>query len=333
MITRSQSRAERRSESLDTLSLSSYYGTSGNMASDSSDDSIIQGQRSPLRLSPHRNDGERIDVLETGMRNIVEKLDEVLGKRKSHWRSTPRPRSQDRSRGPPPSLTPRSPPSGRDRRRRRSPSPRRRDVRNFIEQHLEDEAYRVPRSEGKAHFLSDIHVKELIPKPYMYVDRFNGQTLKKKLESRDSVTALEYINAFISLLRDKRLPESSDHRFMFAHLHDVSRDAVRRPWQDIRQWSQRVFDGIERGEFYWDDSQRIQNERFSLALGAGIPQQGQPGNAEIRVRVQEVICPDYNSDRGCTASVVGVKDRVHHVEGNIKHAHICMYCMAASPTR
>ena len=150
--------------------------------------------------------------------------------------------------GGPLSLTPRSPSTGYERHRRCSPSPRCRSVYTFIEEHLDDETYRVPRSEGKAHFLSDIHIKELIPKPYMYVDHLSGQTLKKK-----SITALEYINAFISLLRDKRLPYNRDHNCMFAHLHDVSRDAAR------------LFDGVVGREFNWSDTQSIQNERFSLA--------------------------------------------------------------------
>ena len=209
-----------------------------------------------------------------------------------------------------------------------------------MEQHLENETYRVPRSEGKAHFLSDIHVKELIPKPYMYVERLSGQTLKKKLENRESVSALEYINAFISLLRDKRVPENKDNKFMFAHLHDVTRDAVRRPWREVRQWSQRVFDGVERGEFFWDDSQAIQNERFSLALGGsmtGGSYLSQPGactSQEVNGRAcLEVICPEFNSDRGCSASISGVKDRAHHIVGGAKYAHICMYCMAAANQR
>ena len=270
------------------------------------------------------------------MRNLVDRLDQVLDQRRDRH-SASRSRSRSGSRGPP-SLTPRAPTPARDRRRRRSPSPRRRHVYNFVEQHLDNETYRVPRSEGKAHFLSDIHVKELIPKPYMYVERLSGHTLKKKLESSESVSALEYINAFISLLRDKRVPENKDHKYMFAHLHDVTRDAVSRPWREVRQWSQRVFDGVERGEFFWDDTQEIQNERFSLALGGSMAgtyhtQTTPSGSSEVSGRAQEVICPDFNSDRGCQASLVGAKERAHHMIGGIRYAHICMYCMAAATQR
>ena len=200
-----------------------------------------------------------------------------------------------------------------------------------MEEHLEQEDYRIPRSEGKAHFLSDIFVKELIPKPYMYADRLRGQTLKKKLENRES---LEYINAFMSMLRDKRVGPSAVRDLMFAHLHDVTQDALNRPWADVRLWSQRVFDAIERGDYRWGHVQEIQNERFRLALpvlrGHSL---GQANGTSTQGNAKEVLCVVFNSDKGCSAVVTGYKEKAYHMEGSIKCAHICMYCMASASQR
>ena len=264
------------------------------------------------------------------MRNIVDRIDHYFTRREPERRSSlprpgPRRRTYDTHRRSP---TP-HPRHHNGRPCSRSRSPRcRYPTNNFVEQHLEDEMYRIPRSEGKAHFLSDLYVKELIPKPYMYVERL-GQTLKKKLEKRDTVTALEYINAFIALLRGRRVERSRDHDYMFEHLHDVTKDATRRPWADVGQWSQRVFDAIEKGTLFWDDRQGILNERFAMAL-PGIQTNDSSNGGGL---VQEVICADFNSDKGCSAVVTGVKEKAHHMEGNIKCAHICMYCMAAATQR
>ena len=164
----------------------------------------------------------------------------------------------------------------------------------------------------------------------MYIERLRRQPLKKKLESRETLTALEYINAFISMLRDKRLQKGWDHQYMFAHLHDVTQDAQNRPWAEVRQWSQCVFDAVEAGRYQWDDLQEIQNERFRMALPRSYvshTQPTQPSQTDSLAsgsRAREVVCADFNSDKGCSATVTGFKDRAHH---------ICSYCMAAASQR
>ena len=85
----------------------------------------------------------------------------------------------------------------------------------------------------------------LIPKPYMFVKKLSGASLPKKQDYRPNITANEYVNAFVAMLCDHRARDSLNQ---MKHLHDVTTDILTRPWPSVREWSQSIFDEVEKGD-------------------------------------------------------------------------------------
>lgn len=103
----------------------------------------------------------------------------------------------------------------------------------------------------------------LFAKPYMYMYRDGLSTTKHKLEARSSITAPEYVDAFLSLLSDPRAFHPDDYPDIFDHL-PVSRDALERPWNAVRRWTQYIWDEVEAGAIVWADRDIIQEEHNVL---------------------------------------------------------------------
>ena len=188
----------------------------------------------------------------------------------------------------------------------------------YVDHMLREERFKPGPAEGKVHLASDIFTESLLPKPYMYISREGQHTLKQKLESRATITPMEYIHAAIKLVNDHRAYQPEDRDHIMRHIQDVVHDAMERPWENVRRWSQYVWDAVEKGEFKWSDSQLIHNSRVCIAMTSGgrTLQAAQPESKQQR---SEVICRAFNSRSGC-------RQRSHHDEGTTKHLHICAYC-------
>lgn len=76
-----------------------------------------------------------------------------------------------------------------------------------------------------------------IPKHFMYIERDGVETLKQKLENRNSLNALEYLYATISLIHDASAYRPDDKNHILKHLLSVATDALARPWPAVRKWS------------------------------------------------------------------------------------------------
>ena len=175
-------------------------------------------------------------------------------------------------------------------------------------------AYREDDGKGIA---SDILTKHLEPKPYMYLNKPGVNTIKKKLEARDSMTFTEYILAYVKMIRDPRADQMGNIRAHLEHIQHLAEDAMARDWSGARGWSQQTLDDIEKGTYTWDDWQLIQLERMKHAINT--PRNPQSGIAQKDDRV--LPCRDFNGERGCTHSA-------HHGTAPSRFMHVCSYCYA-----
>ena len=187
----------------------------------------------------------------------------------------------------------------------------------YVDSYSRRDQFDPPHHKGK----HDSESNSGIRKPYMYIVRESCQTEKQKLDVRCELTALEYINAMVKLAMDSSAYDPRDQPHILSHLRDVSHDAMERPWNAVRRWSQAIFDAVERGDFCWYDRQDIQNERIRIAMTAplSIANARKQGNASSNY--SEFICREYNTKAGC-------RHRGEHTEGSVKLLHICAFCDA-----
>lgn len=204
----------------------------------------------------------------------------------------------------------------------------------FVERELEREEYQLQSSSGKhGQFISDIYNTGLLAKPYMYWSNESANTLKQKLDVRNTINSYDYLDGFVGLLRDPRATVQDDLPHMLRHLQDVIRDTRDKSWGVVRKWSQGVFDAIEKGEYTWKDYQIIQNERFrtigggpsSSSGGGGQPPSASGGGKSKQVRM-EFPCREFNSARGCRSSNT-------HTDNGVTYLHCCTYCDSACKKR
>ena len=205
------------------------------------------------------------------------------------------------------------------------------DADGFVQTNLDRERYATQQSDGKNPFLLDPFVDPII-KPYTFLERAGCNTLKSKLDARESMACLEYINATHKLLQNSRAYDPEDREDIMAHLTMVTRDAKCRLWADVLKWSQEVWDGVERGDFGWDDKQLIHNLKLDLALANGHQGQGhsqgqghgRSSNSNYQNGPQGAnhnLCKEFNSARGCNKAS-------HHQGQGGKVWHFCTYCDA-----
>ena len=109
-----------------------------------------------------------------------------------------------------------------------------------------------------------------ILKPYMYMKKDGLDTFMDRYDYQDSMTYPEYVNCFLTMIRD---PRTVDERpDLLKHFQQVTEDALEYPWKSVLVWSNNVFDKIDRGELSWDDSGDIRMERIRAVLIPQIPQ-------------------------------------------------------------
>ena len=251
----------------------------------------------------HKSNDSRIDAMERDMSYLVRAMKDM----RSGYQDSP-----DR------------------RHRRHSERPVSRhdlDRDAYAQEFLARERMDMPRFEGKL-IAGDIFGVDPIPKPYMFIKKLTGASIKKKFDSRSSMTASEYINAFTAMLADDRARDPSNLIHQLRHLHDVTTDAMDRSWPNVRQWSQFIFDKVETGDIAWSDYQTIQNERCRLSfMGSAPPDNTEPKQGNVH-HSRETICLDYNS-RSCQH---GGKFK-HHTDNGVRYNHSCIYCFASTGSK
>lgn len=179
---------------------------------------------------------------------------------------------------------------------------------------------------GRYAYSSDFTAARVMAKPYMYLSREGLFSLKHKLDARQTINPLEYVDATLALLADKRAYEVRYYPDIMHHLRKVTRDAQERPWPAVRRWSQSIWDAIEAGDLTWYDRDAIQEERVRLCFtGPTItPPSSASGNKKQNAST-EVICRDFNSRQGC-------RFREGHGDAHIFHTHCCSYCDSVGRT-
>lgn len=196
----------------------------------------------------------------------------------------------------------------------------------FIDRELDRDRFHYSNA-GKNNFISDPHTSRVISKPYMFMYREGAHLIKQKLDQRQSMTAVEYIDATLALLADPRAYHKDDYADIMFHLRRVSRDALERPWHAVIKWSQYIWDMVESGYISWADRDIIQEERVRICLTCPTPRQSsasstQPNSAQsnrLSSARHETLCRPFNSRAGCS-------HRDSHHEGDIYLLHQCSYC-------
>ena len=203
--------------------------------------------------------------------------------------------------------------------------PRPQTYSDYVAHQLQQEDFTVPRSDhGKAMY-PDIFVNNLAPKPYMFIERPGVNTMKKKLELRDSLPFNEYMAAYLRMIRDPRADQEHLNEFHVEHLQQVCEDSMKRDWPMVRRWSQATLDDIEKGKYGWEDRHQIQWERLNHAvlqvkhIPPTQPRQEQRDMCEIP-------CRDFNSMMGC------INNR-SHLGRNVQFVHVCSLCIAQTGDR
>ena len=180
-----------------------------------------QGRTDSVSMRPFGEDGHRdyadarMEVMERNMATIAQTLQEL------RLNQDQRPVTNHASRGR--HLSERAPAS----RHHHSQD-------DFVRDHVARERMEILSYEGKQ-YAGDIFTMQLIPKPYMFVKKLSGNSLKKKQDYRQNITATEYVDAFMAMLCDYRAREPADLFNQMKHLHDVTTDIMSCPWPSIRK--------------------------------------------------------------------------------------------------
>ena len=140
---------------------------------------------------------------------------------------------------------------------------------------------------------SDICAENLYPKPYMFLARPALNTIRKKRDTRESMTFNEYLVSFLKMLRHPKAAPYFNHALLLEHLQQVVEDSLIREWSVVRQWSQAMFDEFEPGDHAWENKSHTQLKRIRYAL---LAQKSQHNDSQ---ECREVPCRDFNSLTGC----------------------------------
>lgn len=136
----------------------------------------------------------------------------------------------------------------------------------------------------------------------MYLARAGIETIKQKLDIRQTITPLEYLSASLKLLHDSSAYRPADKDYILHHLLAVSVDALVRPWAAVRTWTQTIWDSFEEGWCKWEDTRYIQDERIRISYTGGAPGSSEAGPQRMQP-VSSVLpsfpCKDFNGLSGC----------------------------------
>ena len=273
-----------------------------------------------IRAMAEDRQERRIQLLESAAMGMTEKFDELLSSIKpSDSYSAGR---HDTPGGPP--RSPQRAPATGGRHYAEARPPTHVDYggpqyAGFIAEQLRREEFAIPRHDEGKGLASDMFIKELLPKPYMYLDRPGANTIKKKLDLRETMTFNEYVVAYLKMIRDPRvdLHGMVDHHL--EHLQQVTEDAATRDWPSVRRWSNAMFDAVEGGSIQWEDKNTVQIQRMRYALLAA----RQPNSAQYtNVDRRDIPCRDFNAYIGCAHPK-------SHQGRNVYFTHVCSVCFVA----
>ena len=137
----------------------------------------------------------------------------------------------------------------------------------------------------------------------------------------------EYMAAYMAMLHDEEVYDPRDYRDMLDHLRCITEDCMRKTWPTVREWSQKLFDKVEKRQIRWSDKQEIQNDRFTAQTPIAaeertthLPstdQRGTRGKSEAEPHKRP--CAVFNSVKRCT-------QQQHHQDGPHDVVHACAYC-------
>ena len=215
----------------------------------------------------------------------------------------------------------------RDRRRSSHSRGNRRDRMDDMDEEMERYRARYRRLEGRRAIMHDMFVKDPIAKPHMYINRPGCNSLAQKLAARNTMTEREYIAAYMAMLHDEEVYDPRDYRDMVDHLRCITEDTMRKPWATVRDWSQKLFDKIEKKQLRWSDKQGIQNDRFTAHTTLPAEERSAPvSNNEVRgargrleAEPHERPCTIFNSIKKCPLPT-------HHQDGPHDVVHACAHC-------
>lgn len=190
----------------------------------------------------------------------------------------------------------------------------------FIERELQRDRFDYA-SNGRYLYSNDISASRIIAKPYMYLYRDGLQSMKQRLDARNSMSLNEYIDAVLALLADRRAYTVADYNDIMDHVRKVTRDALERPWPAVLRWTNYVWDAVESGQMTWGDRDMIQDERIRLCLTSNSMSTSSTSYNDTKKphSVSQVICRAYNTRMGC-------QHRENHGDANVWFLHSCSYC-------
>ena len=262
-------------------------------------------------MADDRNE-RRMQLLESAVMGMTEKFDELL----VAVNTQPQVATQ-----PPPAFPHAAPDRGRgspySEVRPTPVDPRATRHSDFVTEQLRREEFAVPRSDEGKTLASDMFIRELIPKPYMYLERPGLGTLKKKLDVRDTVSFHEYVICTIKMIRDPRAGNQDLLDSHLEHLQQVVQDAAVGDWPSVRRWSQSTFDAVERGAATWEDRYGMQIERLHHAIRAARPNPTHTHQIDRR----DIPCKEYNAPQGC------INNRSHQGR-TVTFVHACSNCFS-----
>ena len=146
-------------------------------------------------------------------------------------------------------------------------------------------------------------------KPYMYVEhRFKPKNKKDQKELSFPLMCHGMMGLILAALPSKDTPVAA----MCQHMKEVAEDTISRPWPAVREWSNTVFDRLDKGDITWANYDEIQRDRYKLSFSAPPLEQQQTPCQAFNFR----SCPNSDS----------------HEEGPVTLRHWCGFCMFASNT-
>ena len=263
----------------------------------------------------------RIQLLESAVTGMTERFDELLSFMNPDQYSNPDRRAEQgtAARGATGGLHAGDARPGQGQGRGRHAESRAPQYSDYAAEQLRREDFVLPRYDDGKVLAPDMFTNDMLPKPYMYLQRPGLSTLKKKLDARESMTFDEYIISYIKMIRDPRAEQTTSLDIQLEHLQQVVEDTATRDWPSVRCWSQTMFDAVEGGSASWEDRNAVQWERLRhdiMAARAPLQQQ------QVRQERRDIPCRDYNSAMGC----------MHprgHAGRSVNFIHVCASCFTA----
>ena len=120
---------------------------------------------------------------------------------------------------------------------------------DYVLDQLRQEEPLAPRHEDSKGFSKAIHVHA----------RQGVNTIKKKLEVRESMSFKKYILAYIMMVRDPRAAQTQSVYYHLEHLQHLAENALLGDWPAARSSSQNTLDGT----YLWQDTYTFEMEGLS----------------------------------------------------------------------